>query len=165
MANEEYNDSTTTPLSLKWSISRGQETYGWNILTMTDQLTGKKYRANGGGYDMTGTVFGDWLEDRHQDRLMEIHHRAASTYSKDGGYVVSDEDRASYSDPNGVLYGMTYHIDSGRVLLDGGSGIESMLRIAKNIGLDIIRTYKPSGKNRGETTGYVASAILQEVTP
>ena len=150
-------ESTATALSLKWSTSRGQDTYGWNILTITDQRTGKKYRTKGGGYDMTGYAFGLWLEDRHQDELTGIHHRAACTYSKGGGYVVSDEDRASWSNPDGVLYGMTYHPDSRCVSLDGSCGIDSMLRIANAIGRDITRTYQQGGKNRGETTGGIVA--------
>lgn len=56
-------------LRMSWSVSRGRDTYGYNICKLTDGNTGKQYRCMGGGYDMQGTVFGDWLEANYPDRL------------------------------------------------------------------------------------------------
>lgn len=39
--------------------SRARDTYGYNVITLWD---GKDhFKACGGGYDMIGTVLGDWL--------------------------------------------------------------------------------------------------------
>jgi hypothetical protein len=141
-------------LTLSWSVSRGQNTAGWNICRLDDKQTGKRYRTCGGGYDMTGTVIGEWLTDRYQDRLQAIGDRASSYYSKAGGYKThrvpgssmpfGDIDRAYY-------YGMTRNDDTGRVGLDGACGVETMLRIAEAIGLRVTRTSDPKGRTVGFT--------------
>lgn len=48
-------------LSMTVGTSRGQDTYGYTIVTLIDGLTGEKFRAMGGGYDMRGTVLGEWF--------------------------------------------------------------------------------------------------------
>ena len=153
----ETENKTGTYLSIRWGISRGRDTYGYNVVTLTDQTTGKKYRAKGGGYDMTGTVFGEWLQDAHQDALRVIAHCAAAYYDGTGnGYTARAGERWQPSNRNGLLYGMTEFHD-GRIVLDGACGIESMTRVAEAIGLELTRTYKTSGRNRGETTGWVVA--------
>jgi hypothetical protein len=62
-------ETTTHVLRLKWTTSRGRDTYGWNVVTLTDETTGRKYRAKGGGYDMTGTVFASWLLGENKLRV------------------------------------------------------------------------------------------------
>ncbi len=42
-----------TYLAVRWSTSRGRDTYGYNICSVTDQATSKRYSCKGGGY---GTV-------------------------------------------------------------------------------------------------------------
>lgn len=59
--------STTTKteaprfLALKWTVSRARDTHGYNVVTLTDTSTDRSFRAIGGGYDMEGTVFAEWL--------------------------------------------------------------------------------------------------------
>lgn len=72
-------------LTLSWSISRGRGTYGGNICRLDDTTTDKRYRCSGGGYDMTGTVLGDWLTDVYQSELQALAPRAGAWYSKAGG--------------------------------------------------------------------------------
>ena len=115
-------------LSLSWSVSKGANTYGYNICRLDDRNNGKRFRTIGGGYDMIGTVFGEWLETYYQKELLKI---------KDGGF-----------------YGMTYRADKNRVSLDGACGIESMIRIAEAIGLEVERDYITKGRRRGETIGW-----------
>jgi hypothetical protein len=57
-------------LILSWSISRGRNTYGYNICRL-DTPAGR-YRTMGGGYDMVGTVVADWLTAQYQERLAEL---------------------------------------------------------------------------------------------
>ena len=146
----------STYLAFRWSVSRGRETYGYNIMTVTDQETGKSYRCNGGGYDMTGTSFGLWLEDRYQGRLLQVAvKRAAATWSKAEGFT-------SHRDDPDHLYGLTLDIDEDgtplRATVDGACGFESMRGIAEVMGLKFERTYVPRGPRRGDTTGYIVSA-------
>lgn len=124
-----------THLKLSWSVSKGRDTDGYNICRLDDNNTGKRYKCNGGGYDMVGTCFGQWLADVYQEQLQAA------------GKVVTD------------LYGAKVY-NSGapnydtRVSLDGACGFESMLKIAEAIGLEVEREYVKKGRNRGQTIGY-----------
>lgn len=115
-------------LSLSWSVSKGANTYGYNICRLDDRNNGKRFRCLGGGYDMIGTVFGEWLQHYYQSELLKI---------KDGDF-----------------YGMTYRADKNHVTLDGACGIDSMMRIAEAIGLEVERDYIATGRRRGETIGW-----------
>lgn len=64
-------DEITFNAEIKWTVSRGRDTYGYNICTL--YIRGQKVaRCNGGGYDMQGTVFGSWLAYAYADRLMKL---------------------------------------------------------------------------------------------
>lgn len=105
-------------LTYKWTISRGRETYGYNICTLWDGNT--PYRCNGGGYDMQGSVFGLWLWANYKDRLESI------TLTDDmSGLCISQVNMKRY--------------------LDGACGLESMKHIAIAIGLKVHMDYKPRG--------------------
>jgi hypothetical protein len=132
-------------LAVKWTVSRGQDTYGYNICTVRPQ-SGKAYRCSGGGYDMLGTCVGDWLEDVYQERLVAIRDRAYDASTRDSGRVQSlSPDR---------LYGMTWNWEKETVTLDGGCGIESILKIADAIGLHLMRTHD----RKGHTDGFLVTA-------
>ena len=45
-------------LTFKWTVSRGRDSYGYNIVTL--RVDGDKVSScNGGGYDMKGTCLGN----------------------------------------------------------------------------------------------------------
>ena len=98
----------TRYLEFKWTISRAQETYGYNIVTLQGTHTSKKFRAVGGGYDMQGAVFGEWLQ---------------ATYPKE-----LRANRAEIGDLSGA------YVDDDGVNLDGSCGLETMIEIAEVIG-------------------------------
>ncbi len=57
-------------LHFRWTISRGRDTYGYNICTLL--VDDEKVSAcNGGGYDMEGSCFGDWIAS-HKHRLRRL---------------------------------------------------------------------------------------------
>jgi hypothetical protein len=149
-------------LTLSWSTSRGVNTYGWNICRLDDKATGKRYRTCGGGYDMVGTVLGQWLTDAHQDRLREIGDKAGSYYSKAGGYkshrVPSSSLPFGRPDP-AYFYGMTRNDDTGRVSLDGACGVETVLSVALAIGLNISRV----GDKKGRTVAFLVTNSTAQV--
>ena len=135
-------------LILKHSISRAKDSYGYNRVTLTDTTTCKKYACVGGGYDMTGTVFGEWLQDNYQAELLAIAHKAH--YIHDGHRLtkaIEWQPMHQYVklDCHGSLYGMTYHIVGDRVALDGACGLECMLDIAKQAGLSVQRQVDSKG--------------------
>lgn len=132
-------------LSISWTISRGRDTYGYNICRLDDRNNRKRYRTWGGGYDMLGTVFGAWLQDVYQERLQGLFSSRPDSLQDYGntGWKVLPE-----------FYGATfrpYMVGSGgKVSLDGACGIESMRRIAEAIGLEV----QWEGNRKGHTIGY-----------
>lgn len=98
-------------LKIKFSVSRGRETYGWNIISLWDK--GTKYSTCGGGYDMTGSVFGQWLTANYLEEII-----SKLKPHEEGG-----------------LYGFHRYKDKYR--LDGACGLDSMITIAKAIGLGV----------------------------
>ena len=128
-------------LNISWSTSRGRDTYGYNICRLDDSRTRKRYRCMGGGYDMIGTVFGEWLTDMHAPQLAALF---ASREHVDAGYAVKGYRKI----PD--LYEVTMSPD-GKVHCDGACGIESMIRIAEAIGLQVQQTYS----RKGRTTGFI----------
>ena len=65
MQEKKYN------LKFKWTVSKAQDTYGYNICTLL--VDGQKVaRCNGGGYDMQGTCLGDWVASQFKDLLLKI---------------------------------------------------------------------------------------------
>jgi hypothetical protein len=136
------NPQFQTHLTLSWGISRGKDTFGYNIRRLRDDATGKRYRCMGGGYDMTGTVFADWLTDVYQDRLRAIREQAYYHYA-----LKPLEGYAQLIPNDNGLYGM-YAYDDGSVSVDGACGLNSVISIAKAIGLDVSCTY---ARGQGET--------------
>ena len=126
------------------SVSRDQDTYGYTICRLDDRETGKRYRCKGGGYDMLGTVFGDWLQDVYQKELVA---HVANLVQTDCGYAVAGCKKVD------GLCGLTIN-PNGTITLDGACGLKSMIRIAEAIGLDVQCEYQKTGRNRGATLGY-----------
>lgn len=135
-----------TQLNISWSVSRGQDTYGYNICRLDDVRTGKRYRTCGGGYDMIGSVLGDWMEDRFQDELRAlVADLPKQKYGGTSYMQISEEINPKY-------YGLTISPD-GTVCLDGACGVSSMQRIGEALGLN----FQWLGNRKGHTTGYFIS--------
>jgi hypothetical protein len=118
----------TNYLNLSWSTSKGRGTYGYNIARLDDRATGQRFKCMGGGYDITGTVVGEWLATTYQPRL-----RAA-------GAAVTD------------LYGSRVK-EGGEVSLYGACGLECMIKVAAAIGISLSRT----SNKRGHTSGFMVT--------
>jgi len=115
-----------TRLEVKWTISRGRDTYGYNICSLWTRA-GKVSSCMGGGYDMLGTALGDYIQGAYQKELQTffIAHKDSAVE-----YGVTHHARLQLPD----YYGMTMHAD-GRVSLDGGCGYQAMVRIIEALGL------------------------------
>lgn len=129
---------STRTLRVSYGTSRGADTYGYTIVRLQDMQTGKRYRCMGGGYDMVGTVFAEWLQEQYQDELQAI---------KDQAFYFDGWERNEQG-----LYGMRRRED-GTVSLDGACGVSSMERIAKAIGLSVRGEYT----RRGGTVGFIVT--------
>lgn len=149
-------------LTLTWSTSKAADTYGYNRLTLRAS-GGYRTVTCGGGYDMKGTVVGDWLQDTYQDRLRAIASRAGvswskpagASWSKASGYV--SKPHRWEGGPEDSLYGMSVCTDDGRVTLDGGCGMRSMEEVAAAIGVHLYSTVD----RKGNATGYVVTDKTQ----
>lgn len=63
--------NTTKTLEFRWTVSRGRDTYGYNICSL--YADGAKVSScNGGGYDMKGTSLGNWIARAYADRLLKL---------------------------------------------------------------------------------------------
>lgn len=146
-------------LRITYGTSRGANTYGYALVNLSEHGV-KKASCNGGGYDMRGTVFADWLQATYQDRLMKLAYDKPGVFArsiwnettgKDSTYKTIEEDRKK------GLYGARWYVNGANeavwdrkgenvkgykaakpyVSLDGGCGFESMRRIAAAIGLEV----------------------------
>jgi hypothetical protein len=48
-------------LTIRWGTSKGRDTYGYTTCSLRNQRGEKVAACNGGGYDMRGTVIGNWI--------------------------------------------------------------------------------------------------------
>jgi hypothetical protein len=143
-----------TYLSVTWGISRAQDTYGYNRVQVQDVETNKRFSACGGGYDMLGSAFGEWLQKTHQSLLLaysDMAHDTCVQYEQ-GKPWQRTENRQG-------LYGMTLNTRLGvqDISLDGGCGLDCMIKIARAIGLtvDPVKTYNRKGQSTGISGWYV----------
>lgn len=141
-----------TYLDVTWSISKARDTYGYNRVTVRDIETGKRFVECGGGFDMLGSALGQWLQQTCQE-LMLCHVDLACYVRQDRKLIGEDRIKG--------LYGMTLYIDNGvpSITLDGGCGLESMLRIADAIGVKLqrVNTYNKRGQNTGAAGWHVST--------
>lgn len=116
-------------LRLTWTISRARDTHGYKICTLRDDE--KKFSTCGGGYDMVGTVFGDWLWDAYKEKLKKLK---------------------PYDEQNKENYGL--FVRNHRWVVDGRCGFRAMEDLAKKIGLRIKNVIE--GRKQ-RTIGYIVT--------
>jgi hypothetical protein len=130
-------------LHFKWTVSRGRDTYGYNIVTL--YVDGeKKGRCNGGGYDMQGTAFAQWLASDYQAELQELFKDeiAQLKTALDEKYSYEDGKKGKvYYSSNKSFYGndIYYRPSDSKVWvsLDGACGFSSIETIANHIGITL----------------------------
>ena len=114
-------DGTCVWLEWRWTVSKGRDTYNYNICSL--YVDGHKSAScKGGGYDMEGTAFGDWVEEVYAETLETLSPSdfyGLKFYGKDadGRHV----EHASYQAGDNVS-------------LDGACGLSSMVRVAEALG-------------------------------
>lgn len=82
-------------LEFKWTVSRGRDTYGYNICSL--YVDGRKVSScNGGGYDMEGTALGSWIAKRFKDELLKLK----IPMNRRNGEDVQEYYGLSFHDPN-----------------------------------------------------------------
>lgn len=131
-------------LSISWSTSKGRDSYGYNICRLDSANTGKRYKTCGGGYDMLGTVFGQWLMSEH---MAELKTLVSGFELEDCDYVVK-----GFKRPKNGFYGLTIRPD-GSISLDGGCGLSCVQTIGDALGF----SFKWLGNRKGHTVGYIVT--------
>lgn len=128
-------------VQISWGVSRGRDTYGYNICRAYSPHLNKTFRTCGGGYDMQGTVIGQFIAEAFQQELQALKIESIP-YAQTGHFKHPE------------LYGLFFRAN-GTAYCDGACGIESMLRIVQALGLEYQRTYN----KKGHTTGYIFSKL------
>lgn len=122
-----------TNLIEKWTISKGRDTYGYNVCSLWEKQSQwstkvcKVATCCGGGYDMQGTVIAEYLKNNYQDRLLKLFDSLPQKHYNDYSYCVDE------------FYGMTKSKEKNTVHLSGASGLNAMEDIAKAIGITFSR--------------------------
>lgn len=117
-------------LHVKWSVSKARESYGYNVVTLTDYRD-IKIKTCGGGYDMIGTVIGKYLTQYHADRLAILLKMAKENENNPNIKQIPE------------LYGLSFY--KNKPSCDGACGLACMLKIAEYIGLKIVRDVSGRG--------------------
>ena len=117
-------------ITIKRGVSRGRDTYGYNIVTAVSNV--KSYRCMGGGYDMLGTVMGDWFEAEHQAELVAL--ASSKKMEKNSfGHLSSSDLLGLFVRPNGTAY------------IDGAFGIGCVNAIIRACGYEIETCFSKRG--------------------
>lgn len=97
-------------LKYKWTVSKARKTLGYNICTL--YVNNKRVaQCDGGGYDMEGTVLGNWIAKAFPDLLLKIKSKH---------------------------YGLTFHdpnFDPGQVKF-GDKTVDEMEESGESLGLE-----------------------------
>lgn len=140
---------------VRWSVSRGRDTYGYNICTVECSrwdVGNIKGQCKGGGYDMTATALAHALDqvpdiaqrlfdflslNRH--RVYAVRHAPGQTqYAKTEPY-----------NPK-LLYGAFLDLPNNRASFDGGCGISSLIAAYAAAGVAI----RADHNRKGHTVGF-----------
>jgi len=134
---------TTYRLEFKWTTSRGRDTYGYNICSLWVNNS-KKASCNGGGYDMQGTVFADWLMIKFEDRIKQLQGYTQKSRGQYG--IVHYNKKTKKSQKHSSKHTNT--------TLDGACGFSTMQKLAERIGVNL--QYAGETKN---SAFYIATDI------
>lgn len=146
----------THVLQFRWSVSRGRDTYGYNICTL--YADGERVaRCNGGGYDMKGTALGDFIARNYADRLrrrISAEPVPCDGCEGRGYYPISDGSKVECHRCGGTgkrvpeYYGLSFHdpdYDPGKAIITTGFGgdpldkpmtVEEAEKAGESLGLD-----------------------------
>lgn len=130
----EKKETTNKPveytIEFRWGVSRGEDTYGYNLCSL--YVDGKKVAmTSGGGYDMKGAAFAMWMRKTFIGEIMKLEGNTGSN-DKPGGYYGLSFGRPK-KDGSGWQSHKRYQ-EGDEISLDGACGMGSMERILGAIG-------------------------------
>ncbi len=134
-------------LIVKHSTSRGRDTMGYSIVAIWE---GKNsYKTCGGGYDMLGTVFGQWLYANYKEKLNTLvpyDPQYSDKFYQERGYYQALGN-----------YGLFQYNEE--FYLDGACGLSCMISIASKIGLNVKQLRDRKGCY---TIGFIVRSLESE---
>lgn len=148
-------------LSFRWTTSRAADSYGYNICSLMQD--GRKVATTcGGGYDMQGTVVGQWLNANFNEQLRALAADRIALAEAAGSARYYDGGNNAKIEANGrtlYLYGLTVWKAEGEkqpveVRCDGGTGLSSMQSVLSALGLKMTSVTRD---RRGNTTAYLVT--------
>lgn len=78
---QNIRDQIGRSISITWGVSRGRDSYGYTTCTLRNERGVKVAGCNGGGYDMTGTVIGNWLAYTFPNELRKLKEQDMPEHS------------------------------------------------------------------------------------
>lgn len=141
-------------LKFKWGVSRGRDTYGYNICSLYVDSE-KVSSCNGGGYDMKGTALGNWFVEAYKKELVSLKPKDMPEEFEYNHETKSRESKGR------MLYGLSFHdpnYDPGKAVvgqdcdnrtLNGSDGktVEQAEKDGESLGLERYQAfYKASSK-------------------
>lgn len=136
-------------LQIKWGTSRGQDSYGYTTCSLRNHRGERIASCNGGGYDMRGTVIGNWIATTFVKELCSLK---SSDMPKQSHY---NHEKKESVDEGRYFYGLKFYDPNYNVLdaklekCDGtftdkndvGKTFKQLKEEGKIVDLDIYRTW------------------------
>lgn len=150
--------NVNTGLAFRWTTSRAADSYGYNICSL--MIDGRKVATTcGGGYDMQGTVLGQWINATFPAQLRALAADRIALAEAAGTARYYDGGQGAKLDVNGhtlYLYGLNVWKAEGEnmpveVRCNGGTGLNQMTNVLKALGLKLTSVVRD---RRGNTTAY-----------
>lgn len=70
--NEHTQQLIGQALTIRWGTSRGRNSYGYTTCSLRDDTGKRRAMCNGGGYDLRGTVIGNWIASEFPAELVAL---------------------------------------------------------------------------------------------
>ena len=125
----------TYNIQFKSGTSRGRDSYGYNIVSLYVDCI-KVAMTVGVGYDMRGTVLGQWLTKNFQDKLRKLPANYGSLDNNEGFYGLCHYHRL----PHGFeqVHKVTKeNANNTQTCVDGMCGRSAVYRIMAKIGVKV----------------------------
>jgi hypothetical protein len=135
-------------LEFRWTTSKGESTFGWNICTLW--VNGEKVSSTcGGNYDSKGVAFAKYVAQSFPGRLRDLarplideaENSPLGRFYTTGEYIALPGRDSFNTNAHGLSVWRNNTGEPINVSLEGAAGFEAMTRIAYAIGLDVRWVY------------------------
>lgn len=145
--------------------SRARDTYGYPIVRLCENNTGRTYKCTGGGYDMHGTNLGSYIKNLVNEESAALEALATYVYNlihSEGNlpYGLSLRKSELCKNKEGKLIAskVRKEILQQQFYLDGACGESCMKKIAQGMGLIFKDEYSRS-RRKGVTDKFLGVSV------